>query len=744
MPPIQKDEIAEILKKYESRLKQQVSIEGVDIPPSDTFSREYEIFREEALSGANTFYEDVCQSAEKIFSVRGKPEEEEALANSIEISHLNITPRGAQSFGVLFALVVILAAIILGVGPAVLAILFGGEATVSAFIDDINLGISIALILAGALIIKPAAKIPHYIANRWRLKASNQMVLCILYVVMYMRHTSNLEHAVKFASQHIGDPLALDLRKVFWDVETSKFSTIKGSLDHYLERWYESNLEFIEAFHLIEESLYAPREEKRLELLDKSIEVMLSGSYTSMLHFAQDLKSPITILYTLGIILPILGLVIFPLIASFLQGAVKWWHLALLYNVGLPLFAFLYGSSLLSRRPTGYASSDVLKTHKKYSQYGKLKVDIGTNSLFIDPKYLAGVIIFFFLVIGSMPLLLFSLDPSLNDIAFAKGTVLELRLLDYKCTQQKCTGPFGTGALILSLFIPLGVALGMGTYYRIKTKELLKIQKKADTLEKEFAGSLFQLGNRIGEGMPVELAVGRVSETLRGTPTGDFFRLTSINIRKLGMSLKEAIFNKERGSVLYFPSGLIESTMRVVIESAQKGPQVVSKALVSISTYLDRIQAVNERLKDLLSDIISSMKSQTSFLTPMIAGIVVAVSSMVVTIVNKLGEQFNQAGVEGISQQELSQLGNIVKLLDIADVIPSFHFQLIVGLFVVEIIIVLSILSSEIESGADKLTEQATIAKGLFFGAALYFAIALIGIIVFNILANGINPTGLV
>ena len=36
MPPIQKDEIAEILKKYESRLKQQVSIEGVDIPPSDT------------------------------------------------------------------------------------------------------------------------------------------------------------------------------------------------------------------------------------------------------------------------------------------------------------------------------------------------------------------------------------------------------------------------------------------------------------------------------------------------------------------------------------------------------------------------------------------------------------------------------------------------------------------------------------------------------------------------------------
>jgi len=46
------------------------------------------------------------------------------------------------------------------------------------------------------------------------------MVLCIFYVVTYMRHTSNLELAVEFASQHLSAPLNLDLRKVLWDVET--------------------------------------------------------------------------------------------------------------------------------------------------------------------------------------------------------------------------------------------------------------------------------------------------------------------------------------------------------------------------------------------------------------------------------------------------------------------------------------------------------------------------------------------
>ena len=68
----------------------------------------------------------------------------------------------------------------------------------------------------------------------------------------------------------------------------------------------------------IESSLYEPGEDRRVELLDKSLETILNGTYDKMLHFAHELQSPVTILYMLGVILPILGLVIFPLIGSFL------------------------------------------------------------------------------------------------------------------------------------------------------------------------------------------------------------------------------------------------------------------------------------------------------------------------------------------------------------------------------------------------------------------------------------------
>ncbi len=162
---------------------------------------------------------------------------------------------------------------------------------------------------------------------------------------------------------------------------------------------------------------------------------------------------------------------------------------------------------------------------------------------------------------------------------------------------------------------------------------------------------------------------------------------------------------------------------------------------MSISTYFARINEVNRRLKDLLAEVISSMKSQISFLTPMIAGIVVGVSSMVVAIINKLGEQFQEAtaGTAPDAAGNIAQFGGVLQALDIKTVIPSYHFQLVVGIYVVQITIILTILSNSIERGTDKLTERYLMGKNLYLSIILYSVISLIGIVVFNILAGGIN-----
>ena len=106
---------------------------------------------------------------------------------------------------------------------------------------------------------------------------------------------------------------------------------------------------------------------------------------------------------------------------------------------------------------------------------------------------------------------------------------------------------------------------------------------------------------------------------MEGTVSGGFFKLVSANIRRLGMSIKQAIFDPVHGALISFPSNLIESSMKVLIQSIKKGPIIAAQALTNISRYIKEIHSVNERLRDLMADIISSMNSQIKFLTPAIA-----------------------------------------------------------------------------------------------------------------------------
>jgi hypothetical protein len=718
---MKKEDVKDILDKYSKKLGKQVENYDESFVSNQAFSREYMIFRREVLSHVISLYEKVAYWCGKKFAVKLSKKDELEIRKSIEITHLSIEPYMAGSFAFIFAIFM-----------TMLGFIFGAISFVLGNFSFGTVFLSLLIILVGFALIKPLTDIPNQIANKWRLKAGNQMVLCVLYIVMYMRHTSNLEHAIKFASQHIGNPLALDFRKVFWDVEVGKYATIKESLDNYLLKWKDYNLEFVEAFHLIGSSLYEGSEEKRLERLEKALQVILDSTYDRMMHFAHNLKNPITMLHMLGIILPILGLIILPLIGSLL--GVKWWALGIFYNIILPIFVFFMGQRLLMKRPSGYGEQDILEMNPELKKYTKVNF-LGAR---INPLLPALFVFLFFCFLGFMPLIIHQVNPNF-DVSL--GDKLG-NLLDYKVSGSgNENGPFGVGAALFSLFVILGVGFGIGIYYRLRTKNLIEIRNRIKSLEREFSGSLFQLGNRIGDGIPAEIAFGKVAENMKGTNTGKFFSLVDANIRSSGMGLEDAIFDNKRGAILYFPSALIDSSMRVLVESSRKGPQVVAKSLVSISVYVERIRRVAERLKDLLADITSSMKGQINFMTPLIAGVVVGLGSMMTNLIGritgKIGEGFLEGG--GGATGFGFDVNQIVSIFPIDKIMPPFFFQLVVGLYVVEVIIILTVLSNSIENGFDKLNEQYNIGKNLYMGVALYFIVAFLVTLAFTFLAGAVS-----
>lgn len=720
MPEISPDEMKNLLNKYRGELSIQLGGDSDDQPVVPMTTREYNEFKKEYLPKQMSLYEKACNISEKILKIAPDKKKVPGIEESIGICHLNVTPTGVYSLSFLLPIIIIILGSFLGF--AFVMLLTGEPSFFFVFF----------FLFVGLVMIKPLQDWPLFMANNWRMKSSNQMVLCIFYVVTFMRHTSNLELAIDFAAEHLGPPLSLDMKKILWDVETEKFESIKESLDTYLDSWRKWNMEFIEAFHLIEGSLLES-EDRRLTLLDKSLDVMLEGTYEKMLHYAHNLKGPMTMLHMLGIILPILGLVILPLVVSFMEG-VQWFHISTLYNIALPIGVFYLGKTILAKRPTGYGESDITENNPEIAKYKNVIINLGGIEFKVQPMMISlfvGIVLF---IIGMSPIIMHVVDPQF-DIEIGEFELLGYRVA--KGTEDTIIGPFGLGASILSLGVVLAFGVGAGLYYKLRSKNIIEIRNNAKKLEDEFASALFQLGNRLSDGIPVEMAFGKVAEAMPDTMSGNFFGLVSQNIQRLGMSAEQAIFDKRHGAIVYFPSALIESSMKVLTQSVKKGPNVAAQALINISRYIKEIHKVNERLKDLLADVISSMKSQISALTPAIAGIVIGITSMVTTIISKLSGQLeNLAAGAGDTAAAGGMGGGILDMF--SEGIPTFYFQIIVGLYVVQIGYILTLLTNGIENGSDKLNEQYLLGKNLIRSTVLYSLIAGAVVLLFNMVAGQI------
>jgi len=692
------------------------------IPATPISSSNYVDFKRENLPRQLGFYERLCNWAERALRIKPDARKAAELQGYIDLCHLGSTPTGAMSLAVIIALAVTVA----------------GAAAAFFFMDSVifaSYAIGLGLFAYVSLI-----KAPEFLANNFRLAASNQMVQCIFYVATFMRHTSNLERAVRFAADRLSPPLALDIKKILWDIETEKYGTIKESLDRYLETWRKWNMEFIEAFHLIEGSLYEPSEGRRLNMIDKALDVMLQETYDKMLHYSHDLKSPVTMLYMLGIVLPVLGLVILPMAASFLTSDTPPMkialNIALLYNLILPLVLFYMSKMVLSKRPTGYGENDISEYNLGLRGLRNLTVRVGGRQLVINPVWLTIGVASFFVLIGLTPLLLGAVIPDealLQERIFDQ--TLNFKLLDYRSVDGSLVGPYGLGATVLSFLIPAGIGLGFGIYYHVRSRNVLKLREQAKSLEEEFSSALFQLGNRIGDGLPIEIAVGKGGEVMANTRSGEFFQLVSQKIVRQGMSVEKAIFDSRQGALLSFPSPLIESAMKVLIESTKKGAMAASAAMINVSQYIKDIRRVDERLKDLMADIISDMKQQVGILAPVIAGIVVGVTSMIITIISRLNDQLST--LTEFSGGTSSALP--VGILNIfGNGVPTYFFQVIVGIYIIQVVMILTVLINGIENGADKVAERFMLGTNLIRGTIIYAITAFTITLLFNIIAASI------
>jgi len=718
MPASDKD-IKDILKKYGSKIEERISTTSTLGTTKSNYSQEYLRFKEEMAPDISK-YEKWCKSLGSTIKLKFSEKDTLEIKKHIEIAHLDLEPWQPLNMSVM----AFISIFFLGLLISAAVVFIHGSLNAFPFL------FFFLTIIFSLFIFYFMKAYPARLANKWRLKASSQMVPAVLYVVVYMRHTPNLERAIAFAAEHLQYPLAFDLKKVFYDVQVGRYSTIKESLDTYLERWRDYSVEFIEAFHLIESSLYEPDEARRIQTLEKALKVVLDGVYDKMLRFTHNVKSPLTSIYMLGIVLPTLGLALLPLATAMLGGLLEWVHVLILFNLIIPFFVFYLTDKVVFLRPGGHGESSLLERNPLYYKY-KNK----------GPYFKAFFITLPFFILGFLPLIFqYTPFPEMiglqRDYSFAEiglGFFGNGSLFGFIDTPTGTKGPFGTGALILSMFIPLGIAIFFSIAFKARTKELIVEREKTKQLELEFNNSLFQIGNRMGNGVPPELIFGKIAESSRGLRAEDFFRKVNYNIRQMGMSVEKAIFDPRRGAIIHYPSELISISMKILVESAKKGLKIAAVSMMSISEYVKNIHKITARLRDMLAEVISDMKSNMNFLAPLLAGVVVGLATMITEILTKL--RITGLQEEG-AEAALGGLGNLMDIFEVTQMIPPYFLQIIIGIYLIQIIFILTRTLVIVDAGDDKLQTTNTLGKNFASGIILYFITALFATIALFILTS--------
>jgi Flp pilus assembly protein TadB len=690
-------------EREKDRLKDVINDINEDVkrPPyniSDNkkgYSREYKEFKEEEKESQKlTQYERMCYRMASLFSLSADEGTKEKLNPSIRLLDWEITPGMVMSATV-------------GVG------FFSFLAWFVVFMLNLLVITIIPVSLVAIAVLAPIGATvytyyyPIFAAQNKVIRSSGEMILSILYMVIYMRTSANLEGALRFAALNLKGPISEDLKGVLWDVESGKYNQIDESLENYTKKWKNFNQDYLESLNLLRASLNEPSKERRDRLMQDAIDNILDGTKEKMKHYAQNLETPVMIINAVGAMLPVLGMIMLPLISAFMGGVITPLHLLIMFNIMLPTFLWIFMQRTLSSRPPTVSSKP--SKEGNLPQRGKFEFEIMDRELAV-PTWPVGAAVF--LIVGFYGIIGYLIYPHFYPVENVNPAVIPAIFLE-----NGRLDPFPM--LLRSLSITLGLGLGIGTSKLLGNRARAAAEEDIKEIEQQFPNALFELGNKISGGTPIELALEDAAESTKDLKISNLFLEASENIKNMGMTFEDAIFDENYGALQHYPSQTIETVMRAILSSSEKGTQMASTAMMTISRYLENIHDTQEALNDLMEDTTTTIQMLAYMLAPVISGVAVSMSQTIISALYSLGESFSSTQQNLPSGGGGAGIGGAGILQNLKSAIPPELLQFVVGFYLLQLLYILGTFYTKITQGEDKTYKNMFIGKimisGLFF-----------------------------
>jgi len=688
--------------KIRQRVREYLERRGEGIPARE--SQEYQEYKDEATGSKGSFYETLCKKLAKK-EINPEDETREKLQSAIDLLDWEITPGQTLFF-------------------ALLITIFLGVLAIPIFLLPLPLLLKIAYLLFPVFAMYYFSNYPHYAAMRKVSTSSEDLILSVLYMIVYMRSSPNLEGAIRYAAENVSGSISDDLNLILWAVDVGQYNSMTAALDDYIDKWKPYNKQYVEALQLVKSTKREGDQERRNKMYNDALDILLDGSKEKMKHFVQDLKLPVMVLNGMGILLPIIGIIMLPMTSIFLTGAIKPYHLVFFYNIFLPILLYWLVRKIMIKRP---ATLSVVPPDKgKLPPKGKVVLQFAGSYHFL-PAIVPAVLIFF-AVTWMTPLVAAAVNEPLT-IWEAWAPTFYFSILT---TGKELAKNPSLVAMFRSLSLNLAFGLSLATYFILGYRQRYSKEKRIREVEEEFPHALLQFGNRIRGGKPLELVLNELVEDIKQLEVAGLFRIAVRNIANKSMTFKQAFLDPHYGAVTYYPSKLIGATMKAVTETAKKSTESAAVAMKTISRYLKDLHSTQELINDLLEDTKSSLAFLAYIMAPTIAALAVGMGHVMLSALVKIQDvkldvPSGQGGAgAGSMMGGFDAAGPLQSLIRLKQAIPPELLQMIVGFYLLEISIVMGIFFIRISRGKDPTARNLSVGRIVLVASIIYGVVLLL------------------
>ncbi len=523
-----------------------------------------------------------------------------------------------------------------------------------------------------------------------------QMIDAVSYMAMSMRLTPSMHRAVLFAARNVGKPLATRLRQVILDVELRKFDSLEEAFLDLARTYDPANDEFQQALRSLRTAELQGTADGVERALERATSTVFEGTRRRVKEFSDGLQRPVFVLFSLGVVLPLMVGSMLPLMSASGMGGTLWAAI-LLMDVLFPLLFIITARRILAKRPL-------------VRRPVPIPIDgTGRTRRAVLASLIGGALVAFGVLCAVTAHDATSAQAEL-DAALADGSIVDMDPISRADLEARVSSAQGdTLAALASILGPLpmlwGIAAAVAVYYLPVLREPRRRRREVESVEDALPHALFQIGSRVADGMPLEPALLRTARSRDGEPVAAVLRRTLAHLPLTRTSATEALFGRE-GALVGFPSENVSASLKTIVEMVRKDVSGAGRAIVAVSDHMRDLRKVDREVTSRLRPVTDMMRSTATMFAPIILGITSALYLVVARLAPSLP---------------------LSSAADVATPLPAWTFVLILGGFVLAITAATMHFTSRLAHGDDRLEGQYQTARALPVAVAVFTIASIVG-----------------